>query len=212
LPNLYSRPGNQQKIVIPALAQAASSFILHLMNPGNQKFPVARSTFVTVIAWLLIIAGTFSTLVSLLQNILINVFMPLANMRQTMHDGSDMPPLYRFFIEHIQFFAFLLLLLTSTTLISGIGLLKQKNWARQTAIGLLLTGIVLNIVGVVLQFFVIRSFSGGMVNAPSDLQSGFRLVTTFVMIFGTLTSIGFSVLFGWIARRLHSDDLRREFH
>lgn len=172
---------------------------------------LVRSTFVTVVAWIFIALSGFSTVISLVQNVLIQTLFRSAQMQQALHappPGS--PPAAVFLMSHMELFLLAFLLVSAFTLVSSIGLLKRWNWARLCFIGLMLLGIVWQLAGVGWQFAMFSSmqqlFSATAGGAP-DMRP-FLLAAT---ILGALFALGFSVLFGWIAKRLMSAPVAAEF-
>ena len=63
-----------------------------------------RSDFVTVLAWIFIALTGFAVFISLLQNIMLNVFFPLDKMTSALQgpDGQHIPPLFSLMFEHIR--------------------------------------------------------------------------------------------------------------
>ena len=172
---------------------------------------INRSTFVTVVAWIFIVLSGFGTMISILQNIMI----------QTMFNGPEMekflqtppppgaPPFAAFMADHFQFFFAAFLIVCALMLASSIGLLKRKNWARLIFVGLMVLGIVWNLGGLVLQFTMFSSMQGGFANAPGAPNMKPFMIA--MAVFGVIFALGFSGLFGWIAKRLVSPAVVAEF-
>ncbi len=51
------------------------------MNSMSSGGPAERSTFVTVLAWMFIVLSGFSTLMSIIQNIVMSIVFPFARMQ-----------------------------------------------------------------------------------------------------------------------------------
>jgi hypothetical protein len=173
--------------------------------------PVARSSFVTVVAWIFIVLAGLTTFISLLQNVMIGFMLPLddVHLRTGMR---EMPPFFVFLLNHVRWFFLGFLLVSATTLASAIGLLLRRNWARLVFIAILALGIVWNIGGIALQQMMLSSMQMPMPpNAPQDFADGFNVMSKVIVVFGALMAIGFSVLYGWIIRKLVSPAIRAEF-
>lgn len=182
-------------------------------TPANHTQP-ARSSFVSVLAWIFIVMSGFSTLISILQNIMINTFFPLDQMQATMHDANGrqaIPPAAEFMMSHFRLFFGVFLAVSAFTLATSIALLKRKNWARLVFIGLLGLGIVWNIGGLFIQQAMFSSMALPPVKAPVEFQSTFKTMMTVMSVFSLVVAIAFSVLFGWIIKRLVSPEIRHEF-
>lgn len=173
-----------------------------------------RSIFITVLAWIFIVFAGFTTVISLLQTILISVMLRSDEMQSSMHQTQnyqEMPTYAKFFFDSPQviFGAFFVVCLL--TLISAIGLLRRKNWARIVFIGLMGLGIVWNVVAAVFPIVMMSSFQSLPENTPSDYADSFQTMQNVIMIGSFIFAIAFAVLFGWIIKRLVSAEIRREF-
>lgn len=125
-----------------------------------QMPPVARSTFVTVLAWIFIALAGFATFISILQNIMIAFVFPMAQM-QAAATQQGAPWFAAWMIQHFQLFFLLFLVASASCLAAAIGLLRRKNWARLLFIALMLLGIAWNVAGLVLGAFFLSSFPFG---------------------------------------------------
>jgi hypothetical protein len=181
-------------------------------TPAARPVP-PRSTFVTVLAWIFIVLSGMATFVSLLQNIMVALlFRP----EMMMEAAKDFPKhegpaaLASFMIMNFRLFLLLFLVLSALTLASAIGLLLRRNWGRMLFVALMVIGMAWNIVALGLMFL----FFGAMADLPSrgaaDAQA-FHVFFLFGATINVLFVVGFTVLFGWIVKRLLSPDIRREF-
>lgn len=169
-----------------------------------------RSTFVTAVAWVFIALSGFSTVISILQNILVRTVFNAPEVKQAMQaPPADAPPFAVFMLNHLEQFFLAFLLVSVATLVSSIGLLRRRNWARRVFIGLMLLAMAWQLGGLVLQFAMFSSTQAQFANAPGapDMRAFFAAMA----VVGVLFALGFSVLFGWIARRLMSAQVAAEF-
>lgn len=172
-----------------------------------------RSTFVTVVAWIFIVLSGFSTLISILQNIMLfTVFLdPDVSQAMQAPPPPDMPPAMAFMTAHFYVFFVAFLIISVLTLASAIGLLKRWNWARLCFVGIMILGILWNLGGLALQFSMYstmhREFSSAATHGGPDMQPFFISIVVLSVLF----AVGFSVLFGWIAKRLLSSAVAAEF-
>ena len=171
-----------------------------------------RSNFVTVLAWIFIGLSGFSTLIAVLQNVMIQTLFRSSGMEKALQSPPpDMPAAAAFMFSHFQLFFLVMLLLCVFTLISAIGLLKRRNWARLCFVGIMLLGIVWQFVGLGINFSMFSSVqeqfaAAGTPGAP-DMRPFFIAIT----VVSVLVAIGFSALFAWIAKRLLSAPIAAEF-
>ncbi|MDR2016323.1 MAG: hypothetical protein LBP90_01760 [Burkholderiales bacterium] len=163
-----------------------------------------RSTFVTAVAWVFIGLSGFLTIISILQNVMVQIVFRDVEMDQ-------IPPDAPFMANHFQLFFLAFLLVSAFVLISSIGLLRRCNWARLCFVGIMLFGILWNLGGLVVQFIMFSSMRGQFgefaAQGAPDMQSFFIAI----MVGSGLFAVGFSVLFGWIAKRLMSAPIVAEF-
>jgi hypothetical protein len=174
--------------------------------------PTSQSTFVTVVAWIFIGLSAGSTLISILQNVLLNVVFssgfPVDDARK------HMPPLVAFLFGHVRLYFLAFLLVSVATLCTSIGLLLRREWARIALIGILAFGILWMIGGIVLQQWLLPSiFDVGHLpaQAPPEFEAGMRGMMMTIRIFSALWAIVISVLYGWIIWRLRSPAIAAEF-
>ncbi len=178
------------------------------MNERDAVQP--KSTFVTVLAWIFITLAGFATFISIMQNIMITLMFPVKEVTQSLNSPEiqkNMPASATFMFSNIRLFFFAFLVVSSTTLISSIGLLKRRNWGRVLFIAIMLLGIAWNIFTLVFQQFVMPS----MFEMPGPPESNFKAMMTVMGIFTFFMALGISILFGWIIKRLVSSKIRQEF-
>jgi hypothetical protein len=164
-----------------------------------------RSTFVTVVAWIFIVGSGFATLMSLMQNIMIHVMFNKDKFSQL---PDDMPAGASFMFEYFQLIILAFLLICILMLVSSIGLLKRKNWARLVFIFILSLGILWSLASLILQA-VFFSTMPEMSQSPEFQE--FKAMQSIMQWFTAIISIGFAILFGWIIMRLLSSAIKQEF-
>lgn len=177
----------------------------------------ARSTFVTVVAWIFIVLSGFATLTGLMQVTMI-AFFPWAEMqenlaRQQASRPHHFPAGMDVVMGHFYLFFVFFFLVSASSLAASIGLLLRKNWARLLFIAMMGIGIAWCVVGVVLMFAFFAFFpeippaSAGRPSPPFNASLFFAVAIGFNLVMAA----GFCVLFGWIIRRLVSPAIRAEF-
>ena len=168
-----------------------------------------RSTFVTALAWVFIVLAGFATAIAAMQNLMIWVALPPAEVRAAIEKAPSSPEdsaLWIWIANHIHWVFAGFLALCAAMLAAAIGLLRRANWARLLFIALLAFGIAWNVVGVAVMFWF---FFGGGMPMPEGGEWG---VMVFAMTaFNLLFVAAFVALFAWIIKRLASPEVRREF-
>jgi hypothetical protein len=178
--------------------------------------PPIRSSFVSVLGWIFVCLAGFGTLIGLLQNLMLQlVFLPAMQQQMAAQPlPPNMPAPMGWIFGHMIWFFRAFLLLSLTTLVAAIGLLLRRNWARRLFIGLMGFAIAYQLLGLVFQWWFMGSIRQLMPlppDTPDHLADGMRGFVLAMQVFGTLMALGFSVLFGWIIRRLRSTPVRHEF-
>lgn len=172
-----------------------------------------RSTFVTALAWIFIVLSGFTTIISILQNILVFTMSRSSGMGPSMQAplAQGMPPAAAFLANHIQLFFLAFLLVSAFAFVSSIGLLMRQNWARLCFIGFMAFAIAWQLGGLALQFsmfpFMRQQFSAPATQGGPDMLS----ILIAIAVVSVLFTIGFTVLFGWITKRLLSPAIVAEF-
>lgn len=184
------------------------------MRTTQDQSSSGRSTFVTVLAWIFIVLAGMSTLVSIAQNVMLQTMFSDPQFNKAMEASNqpqNVPVVARFMFNNFRLIFAAFFVLSATTFVSAIGLLKRWNWARLTFIGIMAFGILWNVFGIVMQISVFSSSSDFSVKIPPDQLSQFKTMMTVTIVIGGLMALVFSVLFGWIIKRLVSQPIRREF-
>ena len=174
--------------------------------------PQARSSFVTVVAWIFIVMSGMSTLISILQNVMINTMFP----SQVLDDPSlrsaqpALPFIASFMFEHVRLIFALVLTVSATTLACSIGLLRRSNAARLGFIGLMGLGIAWNVFGLYLQYSMFASFPLTMPE-PNAEMAQFETFRNVILAISAVFALAVSSLFAWIGAKLLSAKIAAEF-
>jgi hypothetical protein len=188
---------------------------------NSQAMMPIRSIFVTVLAWIFIGLTGLATLVSLMQNLMLQlIFVPLMQQKHldmTQNLPPGLPVQMGWIFHHFFWFFRIFLLLSLSMLITSIGLLLRKEWARKLFIGLMAFGIFYHIAGLFFQWWYMNAVFDHIPLPPNpkpdaaqvmQIMQGFMTV---IRVFSVLMSIGMTILFGWIIKKLVSTPIRQEF-
>jgi hypothetical protein len=183
------------------------------------KEALAKSTFVTVVAWIFIALSSFGTIMSISQNIMIQIMLrgrDMSHAALALPPGA--PPFVALIFANIQWFFLAVLLIMVLALVSSIGLLRRLNWARLCFIGLMALAIAWQILGLVIQLAVFSSMKALFSNVtaqgnPNVTVQGTLDMTMFIVvaIMSVLFALGLSTIFGWIIKKLLSAPITAEF-
>jgi hypothetical protein len=170
-----------------------------------------RSTFVNALAWIFIALAGFATLIAILQNIMITVMFPVEEMNKAFENAQiqeQLPFFAKFMFSNIRLFFASILVVSGTTFISAIGLLKRKNWARLIFIAMMGLGICWNIFSLIIENIMLTSIPDF---TQSEMDSHFSTMMNVMKIFTFVFAIGMSYLFAWIIYKLTSLNVKNEF-
>lgn len=182
-------------------------------QPAPAPAPAPRSTFVTAVAWIFIVLAGFGTVITLLQNVIFQFLAPAMEAQLAVEQaGKDpaMPWIAEFMVRHLRWVVLAMFVAAASTLAGAVGLLKRRNWARRLFIALMLLGVLWNLAGIgfMLTFF---GTVGASLSGASGAAGDFALAMNMMIAVNVLITLGFTALFGWIAKRLASAEIRREF-
>ena len=180
---------------------------------------IPRSSFVTVVAWVFIVLSGFAAFIGALQNLMIRS-VPFDQVDSVLRDStaaSQIPEPAQFMFSNIRLLFLATFLMSFLTLVTSIGLLQRRNWARLVFMGLLILGIVYAIGSLFVQESFISSFDSSFATgAPQDSvlrahADDFRSMLRIIRVFMTVFALGIAGLFAWIVARLGSARIRAEF-
>ena len=171
---------------------------------------VERSTFVTVLGWILICLAGFSLFGSVMQAVLVVFVLP--SFPTLVENGAEdivIPDDDPFWIVMLVFIGFMMLL-QSIFLYASIALLRRRNWARIVTIVFLFLGLAWSL------FFIIAAAVGffGPIDAPTgteEFPAGMETIFRVMGVVFLIAGAGVAVLFVWLIKRLMSLQVKREF-
>lgn len=184
------------------------------MNAQQNFEPGQRSTFVTALAWIFIVLGGFSTLMALGQSVIFYNVVAQPEFQQMIASVETAPKVPAFVIlvfSKLSYIFLGVLLVSVANLVSAIGLLLRKNWARLMFIAMMALGIVWNLGGIALQIWMRSWIPSLLVAAPQEEVAPFIAALTMITIISAVIALAFCALFGWIILRLVSPAVKREF-
>jgi len=170
----------------------------------NSSQPV-KSSFVTVVAWIFLVFSALSSAIGVLQNAMVWLVMR-PHMREL--GGTDSAPAKsatEWMAHHIELWFAAVLLVSLVTFGSSLGLLRRKDWARKTFIGVLMMGIAWMLFALVVQVGTLNS----MPTTPG--LERFALMSKLIVITSAIVGIAIAGAFGWIIKRLTTPGIRAEF-
>lgn len=181
------------------------------MSSPTPTAPAQRSSFVTSLAWLMIVPSVLGVLITTLQNVMITTVMPMDQMMLPSElEAEQMPAFAVFMFEHMRTLLAAFWLMTVVSLASGIGLLKRKEWARLAVIALLALSILMNLGGLYVQQSFLSSVPA-IVNTPPEFREQFDGMAAAMWNVSIAMALGFSAVSAWLIWRLASESVKAEF-
>jgi hypothetical protein len=176
----------------------------------TQTFKVgAPSLFVELTAWVAILLAVLASVSALVQNAEVAAVLP------AWRGGADgLLPFTRLLLDYLPWVMGAGVVLSAALLAAAIGLLMRHEWARRVFIGLLVVAIVANLLGLWLQYEVVRSLVDGTLRTtplPAQAAGVFGGLADATQIMAMLVTLTGCALLGWVIRRLMSDSVRQEF-
>lgn len=165
----------------------------------------APSRFVTCIAWLFMLLAMGAAAWAVVQSASVAALPPA-------------PPrgggLVGLLLAYLPWLAGSGLVVSVATLVSAVGLLMRREWARRSFIGLLVLALVVNLAGLWLQ----QAYMLAVVDAtlqrsllPPQVAGVFGGFVTAARALALALTLAGSAMLGWIAWRLTLPAIRQEF-
>lgn len=174
----------------------------------------ARSTFVTVVAWVFICLGAALGLIAVLEG-LATLVVPMKQIQDAMTSGqagAALPAYSRFIITHFLLYTAVYFAAMCALFVAAIGLLKRKRWARPAMIVLLTLGAIRNVVGVAMELMY---FSPASIPAPPDASpeaaAAYHGMMNVMIYASAAIALAIAGVFVWIVTRLLSAAIKAEF-
>jgi hypothetical protein len=176
----------------------------------TQTFKVgAPSLFVELTAWVAILLAVLASASALVQHAEAAAVLPV------WRSGPDgLLPFTRLMLAYLPWVLGAGVVLSAVLLAASIGLLMRHEWARRAFIGLLVVAIVANLVGLWLQYEVMRLLVDGTLRTtplPAHAAGVFDGLASATQVLAMLVTLIGCALLGWVIRRLMSDSVRQEF-
>jgi hypothetical protein len=170
----------------------------------------SRSPFVTLIAWAFILVAAIASASAIVQSAEVDSVLP-----QWRATGVQMMPTFTsFLLKYLPWLMGASVVVSLALLTCAVGLLMRMEWARRTAIALLVLAIAANLGGLWLQHEVVRALVQSTLQAASMPQAAVGLFggfATAAQIMAMLVTLACCVGLGWLIRQLNSDVVRQEF-
>jgi hypothetical protein len=177
-----------------------------------QTFNVgSRSLFVSVTAWVFIVVGIATTVLSVVQGAATASLLPGFDLNL---DVKPPQGLVQALAAHLPWVAGAALALSIGTLVAAAGLLLRLEWARRAFIVVVVLAIIANLAGLwlqqeLLQALIDRTLSRAAL--PQEAAGVFGGFATAARAAAVAFSVATCLLLAWIIARLNTQAVRQEF-
>lgn len=140
--------------------------------------------------------------------------VPLEPLRATVAEAVGLkllPPLAVTAVGHLPTLFMALFAGSLLTLLVSIALLQRKNWARIAFAWIMIVTATIHLAGLVLPFYLMHDFSAAINQMPAELRGVATTVTGLLAVISSVMGIVFAGFFAWVAKRLISVEITREF-
>ncbi len=172
-----------------------------------------KSVFVDVVAWISIVMNSMILLAAIGLGSFFYMVFSSFDQGPSLTDVPDSEPVFsipEFIFGYTDLIVVFILLIAAIPLVSSIGLLLRKNWARLLFIVILGLNMLAGIFSLIAQFFVygyVPLFPGNTTGADFQLDLMLNTITLFSTVFSLLIT-GF---YGWIIWKLATPPIIDEF-
>lgn len=180
------------------------------MNTAMQHaaLPTPRSTFVTVLASILLAIGALGVMSSVAQG----VWLEASGSQLLATQPAEMQQAGELLTGMFRGVAILNVVLTGLFTFAAYALLRRRNWARRTFVVLFAIALAGNLLAV-LVFGVGFGFAGlAASTGPTPLPPETGAFIKAWLVLWAFWAIAASVLFGWLIKRLRSPAIKAEFN
>ncbi|MFH1725894.1 MAG: hypothetical protein ABII00_14895 [Elusimicrobiota bacterium] len=173
--------------------------------------PAPRSAFVTGLAWCAIVFAVLGVVSAVSQSLMLSAMFPGDDLDRLLGRGGavgELPALFRFIFPRLRLIAGFSLILAVATLVSGIGLLMRRNWARIAFIVLLALSIVMNVGA----FVMVQTTFSAIPPIPAEAgMPSFQAFLGIVRLVASAAVVAGTAMIGWIVFKLATKPIVSEF-
>jgi len=171
--------------------------------------PDTRSSFINVFAWIMIILNGFNLFFSIIQYMILTIIRQFKEFdKVSIHFQTVTFRFPSFMIKNMHLIFLLSGIIALVSLISAIGLLKRKEWARKAFLFLIAFAMVNLIASDLLRIY----FMNSTFHLSSNIPIEFHVIQGFMIFFMLIFSLSFLFLFGWLFKKLSSSKIKMEFN
>ena len=181
-----------------------------IANPTHNQ----ATAFVSGLAWTFIGLTALSVLLAAGLYTLFTHLLPMAPLRAVFTDAISLkllPPSTLKVLEHLPGICIALFAASLLTLLVSIALLQRRNWARIAFAWIMIATAIAHIAGLLLPFYFMHDFSAALNDMPPELRGVATGVTRLLSVMSIVMGIAFAGCFAWLAQRLFSAQIAREF-
>ncbi|HEX7047315.1 MAG TPA: hypothetical protein VF275_07075 [Gammaproteobacteria bacterium] len=162
-----------------------------------------------IVGWVFVVFAGFGVLAGILQNLMLHLLFPDGWQDEIAAGAVQVGAGFEIF-QYFELIAGAALMVAILMLLAAIGLLRRRNWARLTFIGILCLGILWNIASFTWQVLFFREMFVPP-QAAGEFQQQFEVIHHVGLWMAGVFALMLSILFGWIAWKLTRTAIKAEF-
>lgn len=169
-----------------------------------------KSVFVDIVGWVFAVLAGFGVVIGILQNVMVHVMFPPDFHEQIAQNAEHVGAGFEMF-RYIEIMFAAVLALMVLTLVSAIGLVKRRSWARMVFIGLMVVGVAWNVANFAWQLYFMNEFIPHAAQVEDEFTERFNVMYSVMTWAMGAIAVATSALFAWIAWKLTRPAIRIEF-
>lgn len=175
----------------------------------NNSTAAPQSTFVTVLAYLLLAFNALGILGAIMQNVMINFVIPA--IERSAARGAELPADA---FAAMRVFALIVLVIVVFLTFAAYALLKRRNWARRTYIVLFGLGTAWSVI-IFIGMLISVLFGADLFAMPpqgkAEMPPEFMVMFKGFFVVMSVVALAFGALYVWLIMKLRSPGIKAEF-
>lgn len=200
-------------MTLRALRQTITHNRIAMASPASSPANAA-ARFINGLAWSFIGLSAITAVMVGIQYLVYAHLLPTEALRAAVSDAIEVKLLPTGALAVLEKLPLILIVTLAACLLTlgvSAALLRRRPWARVTFAIIMIITALLHFAGVLLPFFYAQQTSAWISHMPPEIHGVATMVMRALAAMSMIMGIGFGAGFAWIAKRLLSSDIRKEF-